>query len=70
MRREGRNRGSKWELDWVRLYDGDQTDQGEVLDNCYYVTSASGTFRSEITLLQLPPSLDASCAERGIVKRE
>ena len=70
MRRERRNRGCKWELDWVRRYGGGQTDQGEFLDNCCHVTSASWTLRSEVTLLQLPPSLDASSVEHGIVKEE
>ena len=54
MRRERKNRGSKWEFDWVRRYGGGQTDQGEVLDDCCHVTSASGTsgiLRSEVTLL-------------------
>ena len=32
------------------------------------MTSALGTFRSEVTLIQLPPSLDASFVERGIVE--
>ena len=54
MCRERRNRGSEWELDWVRRYDGDQTDQGEVLDDCCHVTSTSEILRSEVTLLQLP----------------
>ena len=68
MRRERKNRGSKWELDWVRRYGGGQTDQGEVLDDCCHVTSALETLRSEVTLLQLPPSSDASSVERGIVE--
>ena len=68
MRRERRNRGSEWELDWVKCYGGGQTDQGEVLDDCYHVTSASGTLRSDVTLLQLPLSLDVSSVECGIVE--
>ena len=45
-----------------------KTDQGEVLDDCCYVTSALGTFRSEFKLLQLPPSSDASSVERRIIE--
>ena len=70
VRRMRWNRGSKWEPDWVRRCGGGQTDQGEVLDDCCHVTSASGTLRSEVTLLQLPLSLDASSVERGIVEGE
>ena len=70
MRRERRNCGSKWELDWVRHYDGGQTDQGEVLDDCCHVTFALGTLRSKVTLLQLPPFLDASSVKRGIIKEK
>ena len=33
-----------------------------------HVTSALGTLRSEVTLLQLLPSSDASSVERGIVE--
>ena len=49
-----------------------KTDQGEVLEDCCHLTSALGTLRSKVTLLQLPPPLDASFVERGIVegKRE
>ena len=54
----------------MRRYGGGQTDQGEVLDDCYHVTSALGTFRSEVILLQLPLSSDASSVERGIVERK
>ena len=53
MRREKRNYGSECELDWVRRYGGGQTDPGEILDDCCYVTSALGTLRSEVTLLHL-----------------
>ena len=70
MRGERRKRSSKWELDWVRRYGGGQTDQGEVLDDCCHVTSASGTLRSEVTLLQLPLPSDASSVERGIVEEK
>ena len=70
MRREKRYRSSKWELDWVRCYGGGQTDQGKVVDDCCYVTSTLGTLRSEVTLLQLPSSLDASSVEHGIVKEK
>ena len=52
----------------MRRYGGGQTDQGEVLDDCCYVTSALGTLRSEVTLLQLPLFLDTSSVERGIVE--
>ena len=45
-----------------------KTDQGKVLDDCCYMTSALGTLHSKITLLQLPFSLDASSVERGIVE--
>ena len=31
----------------MRRDSGSQTDQGEVLDDCCHVTSASGTLRSE-----------------------
>ena len=31
----------------MRRGSGSRTDQGEVLDDCYHVTSASGTLRSE-----------------------
>ena len=39
--------GSKWEPDSMRHGSGSQTDQGEVLDDCCHVTSASGTIRFE-----------------------
>ena len=52
----------------MRHYGGGQTDPGEVLDDCCHVTSALGTLRSKVTLLQLPPSSDASSVERGIVE--
>ena len=52
----------------MRYYGGSQTDQGEILDNCCHVTSILGTLCSEIMLLQLPPSSDASSVKRGIVK--
>ena len=52
----------------MRRYSGGQTDQGEVLDDCYHVTSASETLRSKVTLLQLPSSSDASSVKRGIVE--
>ena len=42
-----RNRGSKWESDWVRRCDRSQVDQGEVLDDCCQVTFALGTFHSK-----------------------
>ena len=54
MRRMRWNRGSKWEPDWLRRCGGGQADQGEVLNDCCHVTSASGTLRSEghvITIL-------------------
>ena len=70
MRRERSNHGSKWELDWVRRYNGGQTDQGEVLDDYYHVTSASGILCFEVMLLQFLFSSDASSVKRGIVKRE
>ena len=68
MHRERRNRGSKWELDWGKRYGGGQIGQDEVLDDCCHVTSASGTLRSKVTLLQLPFSSDTSSVERGIVE--
>ena len=68
MRRERRNRGSEWELDWVRRYGGGQIDQGEVLDDYYYMISVLGTLRFEVTLLQLPLSLDANSVEQEIVE--
>ena len=43
MRRKRIYCGSKWEPDWVRRHGGSQTNLGEVLDDCCYVTSASGT---------------------------
>ena len=52
----------------MRHYSGSQTGRGEVLDDCCHVTSALGTLRSEVTLLQLPLSSDASSVEREIVK--
>ena len=52
----------------MRCYGGGQTDQGEVLDNCCYMTSALRTLCFEVMLLQLLLSLDASSVERGIVK--
>ena len=52
MRRERRNRGSKWEFNWVKHYGRGQTDQGEVLGDCCHITFASGTLRSKVTLLQ------------------
>ena len=62
----------------MRRYGGGQTDQGEILDDCYHVTSAlrlsacDFRFRNSplVTLLQLLLSLDASSVERGIVKVE
>lgn len=39
------NYDSKWEPNWVRYYSGGQVDQGEVFDDCYYVTSVWKTFR-------------------------
>ena len=54
----------------MRRYGGGQTDQSEVLDDCCHVTSVLGTLRSKVTLLQLPPSSDASSVEREIVKRK
>ena len=74
MRREKRYHDSKWESNWVRCYEGGQTDQGKGLDDCCHVTSALGLsahdfcFRNSplVTLLQLPLSLDASSVERGI----
>ena len=52
--------GSKWEPDSMRRYDGTQTNQGKVLDNCCYMTSA----------LQLLLFLDVSSIERENVKRK
>ena len=52
----------------MRRYSGGQTDQGEVLDDCYYVTSALKTLRSKGMLLQLSLSSDASSIERRIVE--
>lgn len=43
--------GSKWELDWVRSHNRGQIDQGEVLDDCYYVNSALDAFALKIMLL-------------------
>ena len=37
----------------MRHCGGSLSDQDEVLDNCCHVTSALGTFRSEIMLLQI-----------------
>ena len=54
----------------MRRYGGGQTNQGEVLDDCCHVTSALGTLRFEVTLLQLPPSSDVSSVERGIVEEK
>ena len=70
MRRGRRNRGSEWEFDWLRYYGEGQTDPGEVLDDCCYMTSALGTLCSEVTLLQLPLSSDASSVEREFVKKK
>ena len=42
-----KNRGSKWEPNWVRHYSESQAEQGEVLDDCCHIASALGTFRSE-----------------------
>ena len=52
MHRKRKNRGSKWELNWVRHYGGGQTDQGEVLNDCCHVTSVTGTLYSGVILLQ------------------
>ena len=46
MRRMRRNHGSKWESSWVSCYGRGQVDQGEVLDDCCYMTFASGAFCS------------------------
>ena len=54
----------------MRRYGRSQTDQGEVLDDCCHMTSASGTLRSEVTLLQLLLSLDANSVKRGIVEEK
>ena len=70
MRRERRNRGSEWELNWVRCYGGGQTNQGEDLNDCCHVNSALGTFRSKVTLLQLSPFSDVGFVERGIIKKK
>ena len=48
---------------------GSQTDQGEVLNNCCYITFTLGTLCSD-TLLQLPPFSDSSLGERGIVEKK
>ena len=52
----------------MRRYSRGQTDQGEVLDDYCHMTSTSETLRSEVILLQLPPSLDTSSVEREIVE--
>ena len=52
MPRKKKNCGSKWELNRVRRYSRGQTDQGEVLDDYYHMTSVLGILRSEVTLLQ------------------
>ena len=54
----------------MRHYGGGETDQDKVLDDYCHLTSASETHRSEVMLLQLPPSLDASYVERGIVEEK
>ena len=54
----------------MKHYGRGQTDQGEVLNDYCYVTSALGTLRSEVTLLQLPLSSDASSVKHGIVERK
>ena len=41
MRRERRYRDSKCEFDKIRRHSRGQADQGEVLDNCCYMTFAS-----------------------------
>ena len=70
MCRMRRNRGSKWEPGWVRHYGIGQADQGEV----WMIIVTLLPLRElsapalRVTLLQLPPSLDASSAERGNVE--
>ena len=48
MHRMKKNRGFKWEPNWIKYYDEGQTDQGEVLDDCCrYVTFALRVLRSK-----------------------
>ena len=65
-----RNRGSKWETDWVRYCNEIQADQGEVLDDYYYMTSTLETFCSKSHIITIASFLDASFVEHEIVKKK
>ena len=54
----------------MRRYGRSQTYEGEVLDDCCHMTSALGTLRSKVALLQLPFSTDVRSVEYGIVKEK
>ena len=45
--KERKNRGFKWELHCVSHHGKNQTNQGEVLDDCCHVTSAFETLRTK-----------------------
>ena len=49
----------------MRHYNRSQIDQGEVLDDCCYMTFALVASALKVTLFKLPSFLNASSAKHG-----